>query len=85
MTNQKTVLNFDAVVEAVKETKKHDGNGNPRYALSYDLILESGYELSKVPAASKNQGMRNNRKTQTVSFQSFNLVATLTDFFKEIA
>lgn len=83
-TNQATVLTLDEVVEQVKETKQLNTNGCPVYKMSFQTILDAGYTLENIVEAAKNQGMRQNRKKENVSFQSYNLAATLKDFFADL-
>lgn len=79
--NQATVATFDEVLKKVQATKKLDSNGNPVYKLPFQTILDAGYTLTNLADATKSNGMRQNRKSETVSFQSYNLVDSLKNLF----
>ena len=79
--NQAIATTFEEVLKKVKATKKYDSYGNPVYKLPFQTILDLGYTLTNLADATKSNGMRQNRKSETVSFQSYNLVDSLKNLF----
>ena len=72
----------NTLVEKVQGTKKLTTNGNPRYTVSLEDLMELGFNRSNLLAAAKTHCVKFTKKENFI-IESYNLRSSLIDFLTE--